>query len=137
MAVMTRSISRLAAPPAALLLLGLVLTSPALPVVAAADPDVVADPDLVIVLGPGEAPATSACADDRAVLIHVGDGVLRCEAGVPVPRPQPWNAGGCGQPLELRYKWLADARSVIVVRPDACLVAGRVAETRAIIEAGR
>ena len=127
----TMTVTRLAPRPAALILVGLVLATVGTPVVAAADPDV------VVVAGPDEAPATSTCADDRALLVHLDDGVLRCEHGVPVPRPRPWNAGGCGEPVWVPSVVAADEPPVFVVRADACLVAGQMATTRDVIEAGR
>ena len=64
------------------------------------------------------------CVDATAVLIHTGDGVFRCEGGVPVARPGPWNAGGCGDD-----RWAApgaitgrDPAPFLVGPPEACLV---------------
>ena len=126
----TMTVTRLVPRPAALVLLGLLVASVGPPVAAAADPDV------VVVAGPGAAPAGSACADDRAVLVHLDDGVLRCEDGVPVPRPRPWNAGGCGEPVWVPSVTATDEPAVFIVVPGACLVA-RQGAGRVVIEAGR
>jgi hypothetical protein len=63
------------------------------------------------------------CVDAGAQLVGVGDGVLRCEGGVPVPRPTPWNAGGCGDPRWERPSTVSgDGVIVVPVAPDACLL---------------
>jgi hypothetical protein len=66
------------------------------------------------------------CVDATAVLIHTGDGVFRCEGGVPVARPRPWNAGGCGDGRWAVPGASRDPQSFVVGPPDACLVGAGV-----------
>lgn len=84
----------------------------------AADEREVAAPDVAA------APASS-CADDRAGLVVTGDAFLRCENGVPEPRPQPWNTGGCGVDRLPEGRALdVDGGGWVLVAPTACLVGG-------------
>lgn len=102
----------------ALALLALVVGSGVGPLAPAR---VSADPGVIVTDGARSGAWTpdGSCVDASARLIAVGDGVFRCVGGVPVPRPQPWNADGCGSEV------LTPASDGIVVRPwtaGACLI---------------